>query len=528
MENKMCSISKVSISGKFFLIGVFAIMSSVTYAEIKLPAIISDNMVLQADSNVPVWGNAEPQSKIIIVCSWSDAKVAADSDKLGKWMVKIKTPKSGSNCTITITCGQESKTINNILIGEVWLCSGQSNMWWPVKQAKDANYEIAAANYPDIRLFAVSMAASDKLLDDCKGQWVLCNSQTVADFSAVGYFFGRELYKKLNTPIGLINAAYGGTPAQAWIRREIITKDEKLKICFEKDTEIEANKAKYQQRYDQALDKWKKDAESAKAAGKTSPKKPAMPRELFKKNKSSVLYNAMIHPLIPYAIKGVIWYQGESNASESELYRKLFPALITNWRQDWGQGDFPFYYVQLASYGKYMKKTSSGQPDLAVPPDSNWPRLREAQSMTLSLPNTGMAVAMDIGEVDNIHPKNKQDVGKRLALWAFAKDYGFKDIIYSGPLYKNIKIENDKARIYFNCTGSGLMTKGDSIKGFAIAGADKKFVWAIAKIDGDMVLVWSEQVKNPATVRYGWSDWSNGNLYNKEELPALPFRTDDW
>jgi sialate O-acetylesterase len=511
-----------------FIFIVFVMFTSFACAEIKLPAIISDNMVLQADANAPIWGSAEPQSKITIACSWSDAKVTADSDKQGKWITKIKTPKSGSKCTITITCGQETKTISNILIGQVWLCSGQSNMRWYVKDVKDAKNEIAAADYPDIRLFTVPMTASKVPLDDCNSQWIVCSPANVAEFSAVGYFFGREIYKKLNVPVGLINSSYGGTPAQAWTRKEILAEDSQLKKYLEDDAKNEANKQKFQEQYDQMLSKWEKKVEAAKASGKKSPKKPNMPRELSEKNKSSGLYNAMINPLIPYAIKGAIWYQGESNADEAVLYRKLFPAMIKNWRQDFKQGDFPFYYVQLASYGKYMKKNSSGQPDLTVPPDSNWPMLREAQSMTLSLPNTGMAVAMDIGEVDNIHPKNKQDVGKRLALWAFTKDYGFKDIVYSGPLYKNMKIENDKARIVFDCTGSGLMTKGDSIKGFAIAGADKKFVWANAKIDGDTVLVWSEQVKNPIAVRYGWADWIDCNLYNKEELPVSPFRTDDF
>jgi len=401
-------------------------------------------------------------------------------------------------------------------------------MRWYVKDVNNAKKEIAEANYPDIRLFTVPMTASKEPLDDCNGQWVICNSENIAEFSAVGYFFGREIHKKLNVPVGLINSSFGGTPAQAWTRKEILVNDPQLKMYIERDADNELNKDKYQQKYDLILSKWGKKVEAAKAAGQKAPKKPNIPRELSEKNKSSVLYNAMIHPLIPFAIKGVIWYQGEANAGEAVLYRKLFPAMIKNWRDDWKQGDFSFYYVQLASYGNYMKKDSSGSPDLTSPPDSNWPRVREAQSMTLSLPNTGMAVAIDIGEAKNIHPKNKQDVGKRLALWALAKDYGFKDIIYSGPLYKNMKIEGDKAKIGFEHTGTGLMVKGDSIKGFAIAGADKKFVWANAKIDGDTVLVWSEQVKNPIAVRYGWADWISCNLYNKEELPASPFRTDDW
>lgn len=496
-------------------------------ARMKLPAIISDNMVLQADSNVPLWGSAEPQSKIIVNCSWDGANVATDANSEGKWLLKVKTPKNGNNCSITITCGQESRTISNILIGEVWLCSGQSNMWWPVKQANDANVEIAAADYPATRFFTVEQQTSDTPLNDCTGKWVLCNSENVADFSAVGYFFGRELYKKLNRPIGLIDSSYGGTPAQAWTSKAILANDERLKKYLEKDAEVQANKDKYQQQYDQALTEWQRVAAVAKAAGEKEPKKPAMPRELFQKNRPSVLYNAMIHPLMPFTIKGVIWYQGESNAGDT-LYKDLFPAMIKNWRQDWGQGDFPFYYVQLASFGKYMKRDANRIPDMTIITDSNWAMIREAQFKALSLPNTGMASAIDIGDIGNIHPGNKQDVGKRLALWALAKCYGFEEITYSGPLYKNMKIEDEKIRICFESIGSGLIAKGNEIKGFTIAGADKKFYRANAEIQGDTVLVWSPEIKKPVSVRYGWSDWSNCNLYNKEWLPASPFRTDNW
>jgi sialate O-acetylesterase len=508
------------------LIFVLLMLASAVYAEIKLPSVISDNMVLQADTNVPIWGKAEPNSKITVLCSWNDSKVSADSDTQGKWAAKIKTPKSGRDCKITLSCGQESKTIQNILIGEVWLCSGQSNMWWPLKDAMDANEEIATAHYPDMRLFTVPMGSSKTPLDDCKGKWVSCSSETVKEFSAVGYFFGREIHNKLNVPVGLIFSSNGGTPVQAWTKREVLEADNEFKKCLEKDAEVEANKTKYQQQYDLAVSEWNKASEAARVAGKKAPKKPGMPRELFDKTRSAVLYNAMIHPVIPFGIKGVIWYQGESNVEEPELYGKLFPAMIKNWRDDWGQGDFPFYYVQIASYGKYMKKTG-GMPDLSVPTDSNWARLREAQLKTLSLANTGMAVTIDIGDVTNIHPKNKTDVGKRLALWALAKDYGC-NIVYSGPLYKKYETENDKIRIYFEHANLGLIVKGKEIKGFAVAGTDKKFVWAKAEIQGDTVLVWADGIKKPTAIRYGWADWSNCNLYNKEGFPASTFRTDNW
>ncbi|MGA2916231.1 MAG: sialate O-acetylesterase [Sedimentisphaerales bacterium] len=513
---------------KQFVFLALVLFASAAYAEIKLPAIISDNMVLQAQTKVPIWGWAEAQSEIKVTCSWSPTEYTAHSDSNGRWLVKVDTPKSGGKYEITITCGQESKTINNILIGEVWLCSGQSNMEWLVMQANNAEKEISEATYPDIRLFKVQEGTSKEPVDDCNGQWKVCSPKSAAKFSAVGYFFGREIYKRLNVPVGLINSSFGGTPAEAWTRREILENNDDLKRYPERDAIIEKQRGKYERRYDQMLEQWQKDVNAAQASGAKPPKKPRGPQELEEKFKCSRLYNVMIHPLIPFAIKGVIWYQGEGNVDKAFPYRKLFPAMIKSWREEWKQGDFPFYYVQLASFGVDMKKTPAGLPNLEVPTNSKWAELREGQLMTLSLPNTGMAVAMDVGEIDTIHPKNKQDVGKRLALWALAKTYGFKNIVYSGPLYKKMEIEGDKARIFFEQTGSGLMVKGNSLKGFAIAGADEKFVWADAKIDGDTVLVWSKQVKNPTAVRYGWADWIDCNLYNKEGLPAATFRTDNF
>jgi sialate O-acetylesterase len=509
---------------KIFCLTSVVLFASLSLAEIKLPSIISDNMVLQADCNVPLWGTASPSAKVEITCSWMKDKTIVDANAAGKWFAKVKTPPKGSNCDITISDANESKTISNILIGQVWLCSGQSNMQLMVKEANDANEEIASADYPDIRLFTVQRKASAEPLDDTKGKWVVCDSKNIPEFSAVAYYFGREIHNKINAPVGLIDSSFGGTPAQAWTRKEILTNNTDLSWYWDRDLKIIADKPKYQAQYDQQVQIWKQK-KTEQISGKPLPE-PRLPGELNDKNRSSMLYNAMIHPILPFAIKGVIWYQGESNVDDAMLYRKLFPAMIQNWRDDWKQGDFSFYYVQLAPYGKKMKRNSSGQPDLSVPSDSNWAMLRESQTMTLSTKNTGMAVIMDVGDVFNIHPKNKQEVGKRLALWALAKDYGFKDIFYSSPLYKNMKIENGKARIFFETSGSSLIVKGNTIKGFAIAGPDKKFVWANAQIDGDSVLVWSDKLQNPSAVRYGWSDWIECNLYNKQGLPVSPFRTD--
>ncbi|HBG25991.1 MAG: hypothetical protein A2Y10_13725 [Planctomycetes bacterium GWF2_41_51] len=505
---------------RFLCLAIIAFSSSISIAAITLPSIISDNMVLQADSIAPIWGNAEPNSKITICPSWNKETIVTESDDQGKWTAKIKTPKKGKKCKLIISCGKESRTITNILIGQVWLCSGQSNMQWTVKQSTNADKELLEAKFPNIRLFSVKRAVAEEPQNDCFGQWVECNAETAAEFSAVGYYFGKKLHKKLRTPVGLINSSYGGTPAQSWTSKDTLINDPSLKQYVITDANNKANKDVYEKQYAQTLNEWKKEVMKTVAAGKPAKRKPKPPLELREEQKSASIYNAMIHPLIPFAIKGVIWYQGESNASNADnaiLYRTLFPAMISNWRNDWQQGDFPFYYVQLAAFGK---------TDLTK---SNWALLREAQTMTLSLPNTGMAVAMDIGEPNNIHPKNKQEVGKRLAIWAFAKDYGYKNIIYSGPIYKSMQIEDDKIRIFFDYAKSGLKTpKRQSLKGFAIAGENGKFVWANATIEDGTVLVWSDQIKNPKHVRYGWTDYIECNLYNKKNLPASPFRTDNF
>jgi len=392
-------------------------------------------------------------------------------------------------------------------------------MQWPVKQSANSKKELLKAKFPKIRLFSVKRTAAEEPQNDCVGEWLECNPETAAEFSAVGYYFGRQLHKKLRTPVGLINSSYGGTPAQSWTSKDILVNDPLLKKYVIIDVNNKANKDVYEKQYAQTLNQWKKEVMKAVAAGKPAAKKPHPPMQLRAEQKSASLYNAMIHPLIPFAIKGVIWYQGESNAftaNDAIIYKTLFPAMITNWRNDWNQGDFPFYYVQLAAYNK----TSS---------NANWAILREAQLKTLALANTGMAVAMDIGEPNNIHPGNKQDVAKRLALWAFAKDYGYKNMTYSGPIYKDMKIENDKIRLSFKYAKSGLKTpKGQKLRGFVVAGEDGNFVPANAKINRGNVIVWSDQVKKPKAVRYGWADWMEVNLYNKKGLPASPFRTDNY
>ncbi|MCE5340036.1 MAG: sialate O-acetylesterase [Planctomycetaceae bacterium] len=501
---------------KIFCLFVITLVSSISFGTIWLPAIVSDNMVLQADVNAPIWGKAAANSQISIACSWDKKTViTVKSNEQGKWTAGIKTPKNSKKGTITITCGKEIRTITNVLVGQVWLCSGQSNMAFRVNGIKNPAKELKKAKYPKIRFFTVKKTAAKEPQEDCFGEWVECNPETAAQFSAVGYFFGKELYSKTHKPIGLIDSSFGGTPAQAWTSKKTMESNAVLKEYLAIDANNEANKDKLEKEYTQVLKDWKNEVMKAIAAGKPARRKPNPPTSLREHCKCGNLYNAMIHPLIPFAITGAIWYQGESNADNAIGYRTLFPAMITDWRTNWHQSDFPFYFVQLAGYAK------TG--------DADWPMLREAQTMTLALPNTGMAVAIDIGEANDIHPKNKQAVSKRLARWAMAKNYGCKNMVCSGPLYKGMQIEGDKIRISFEYAKGGLKPapKAKMVKGFVIAGEDKKFVPANAKIYKDSVLVWSEQIKQPAAVRYGWTGWTECNLYNKQNLPASPFRTDN-
>ena len=487
-------------------------------ADVKLPAIIGDNMVLQRAIDVPIWGWADPGEKVTVTLG-EQSKSATACDK-GKWMVRLDSMKEGGPTTMTVA-GKNTITLQNILIGEVWVCSGQSNMGMTVNRCNDAEEEIASANYPEIRLFSVPLLGTQVPQYDCKGKWVVCSPETIPNFTAAGYFFGWEVYKNIKMPVGLINTSWGGSSCEAWVRRDLLEADPayaELLASFAKRCatyDPEAAKANYEKQ----KARWKEAVAKAKAEGKPVPRAPRAPRDpRTGQHRPANLYNGMILPILPYAIRGAIWYQGESNAGRAYQYRDLFPKMINNWRKDWGQGDFPFYFVQLANF-------MAVKPE---PTESAWAELREAQTMTLSYPNTGQAVIIDIGEADDIHPKNKQDVGKRLALWALVKDYG-RELVYSGPMYKCMKKDGSEIALSFDHVGGGLVAKGgEPLKGFAIAGEDKKFVWADAKIEGDKVVVSSPDVADPVAVRYAWADNPICNLYNKEDLPACPFRTDEW
>jgi sialate O-acetylesterase len=615
------------------------------FAAIKLPKIFSDNMVIQRDQPVKIWGWADNGEKITV--NFNNQEIKTTAGKSGKWSVILKPMTFGGPFELKIVGKANNILLKNILIGDVWICSGQSNMEFALKGANNAQQEISKANYPEIRHFTVEKAMSYKPKEDFTGgNWQECNPENAGNFSAVAYFFGRKLNQELNIPIGLIHTSWGGTDIQTWISWDEMSQiGEYQKINLDDfDRKAEEN-AKKLQNYQLALksdkgiiEKWfesktdisswkvmilpqlwektevgnadgiiwfRKDIEVPASFGGKSitlsmgpiddwdetyvngslvgkenvynkPRKYQVtlkpgqntivikvtdtgggggifgkPEELYiecdgqkislagewKYNKSvlstdfgilnmgpnsfpSQLYNAMIAPVINFSIKGAIWYQGENNTWQAFTYRSLFPKLINNWRAKWGQ-EFPFYWVQLANF-KEAKD---------LPGESDWAELREAQNMTLNLPKTGQAVITDIGDANDIHPKNKQDVGLRLALAALKTTYG-KDIVYSGPVYQSMKIEGDKIVLNFKSVGGGLLAKNDKygyLRGFSIAGEDKQFKWAKAIIEGDKVIVTCNQIKNPVAVRYAWADNpDDANLYNAEGLPASSFRTDNW
>ncbi|MFC2107314.1 sialate O-acetylesterase [Bacteroidota bacterium] len=447
-------------------------------AQITLPSVISDNMVLQQNFDAPLWGWAHPGEKISIKGSWDNISKETSAEADGKWMLKLKTIEAGGPYFVTIN----KDTIHNVLLGEVWICSGQSNMQWELGQSENSVQEIEKADYPDIRLFYVARDNADEPSNDCYGNWVACNPENAKTFSAVAYYFGKELHNELNIPIGLIHVSWGGSSAQAWINYNVLQSTPEGRFYIKK----------YQKRISE------------------------MPPGINPRNNQSPsgLYNAMLHPLIPFSIRGAIWYQGESNTQEHYMYKSLQKTMINNWRDEWSQGNFPFLFVQLAPF-KYQQEYIGAA-------------LRDEQRRALEIPNTGMAVTLDIGNPDDIHPVNKKDVGQRLSLWALANTYEKNELIYSGPLYKSMRKENNKIIIDFNHTGSGLMCDGEELTHFTIAGNDKTFHPAKAIIDINSVVVSSDLVKNPEAVRFAFKNSDEPNLFNKEGLPASTFRTDNW
>ncbi|MEQ1852489.1 MAG: sialate O-acetylesterase [Chthoniobacteraceae bacterium] len=494
-------------------------------ADVRLPALISDNMVLAQDSKANVWGWADPGEVVKVTLGKKSAATKAGAD--GRWSVKLEDMDASSGSDMTVA-GKNTITVKSVAVGEVWLASGQSNMEWPAARALTPEQEIAASANPDIRVFTVTKKGSKTTLDDCTGKWEVAGPETTGKFSAVGYFFVRGLQQKLKMPVGLIHSSWGGTPVETWIPASGMKSNPAFDDHWAKKmADYPAAKAAHEA----ALAKWKESADKAKAEGKPAPPQPRAPEGPDSLNgMPGGLFNGMIAPVAPFTIRGAIWYQGESNAGPAnrgnmDLYGQLFPTMILSWRYEFAraqgipreESEFPFLFVQLANFRERR----------AGPADSYWAQIREAQTGTLEIPRTGMAVAIDIGEANDIHPKNKQEIGRRLMLSALAQVY-FNEIESSGPLFGGMQIEDGKVRLNFS-NADGLKTAdGGPIKGFALAGEDRKFHWANAVIEGDHVVVTCPDVPAPVAVRYGWADNPDCNLVNGAGLPASPFRSDKW
>jgi sialate O-acetylesterase len=538
-------------------------------AALKLPAIIGDNMVLQRNIKVPIWGWADPGKKVQIMFQKRNFEGIAGSD--GKWALKLNSYQAGGPYQMLIKSGNEQVLIKNILIGDVWITSGQSNMEFGIQSERHGAEAIAKGTDTLIHFFYVPMAFALQPQEDIgkvsgdspNGKWMVCSPQLLADtkwawhgFSAIGYYFALQMRSHEGCPVGMIATYKGGTPAQAWVsmaglkqqpafKKYVVTHD----ALVENYENANAGFPQQMTAYRDALTQWNTEvgndfnaakkqweilAAQAKANGQASPpqprparpapKEPAQPAGGF--GAPSNLYNAMVAPIIPYAVKGILWYQGESNGDnlpDAVAYKDLFPQLINDWRANWRQGNIPFIFVQLTNFRAPAKTPSEG----------NWPWVREAQLKTLSLPKTGMIVITDIGEAENIHPLNKEDAGLRLALVARRLVYG-ENVVAYGPGYRSMKIEGNKVRLTFSDIGNGLIIDSvrhpgsNTLLGFGIAGDDQVFVWAKAVMEGNTVVVSSDQVPHPTAVRYNWADNPPGNLYNKDGLPASPFRTDNW
>ncbi len=453
------------------LLGALVFSNLVTSAEVRLPAILGNHMVLQQKSEVNLWGWCSPAEMITVKCSWDTTKYVTKGTSGAKWILKIKTPSAGGPYTITIN----NKTVlEDIMIGEVWVCSGQSNMEWSGDQKlKQSLDEAPNATNAQIRFFYVPKATADFPQEDIKAKWMVCTPEQMIHFSAIGYFFGKKIQNSLNVPVGLINSNWGGTPAEVWTPKEVVEQDPVLK-----DASLKLNPA----------DWW-----------------PITP---------GANYMAMIAPLTKYKIAGAIWYQGESNTQNYNTYSRLMAKMIGAWRSAWGN-NFPFYFVQIApfSYGNYNVGAL----------------IREQQTACLSIPRTGMVVVHDlVDDVNNIHPVKKIEVAERLANLALADNYGIKGLMHKYPMYKGMIIEKNRVRILFDNVENGLMATTKDLNEFYIAGSDQKFLFASAKIEGNTVVIWNKAVKEPVAVRFGFSNTTIPNLFNKEGMPVNMFRTDQW
>lgn len=500
----MKSLLPVSLS-------LFALCTA-AHAVVQPHALFTDHAVLQQNVKVPVWGTAKDGEKVTVQIQGQTVSTVA---KDGRWQVALAPLKPGGPLTLTIA-GENQIVVQDVLVGEVWICAGQSNMERqlglrpPQKPLANWEQEAAAAHYPQMRHFGIPRTPSDTVQTDVKGKWVVCSPETAPQFTAVGYYFGRDLTRKLNQPVGLINNAVGGTPAEAWTSRETLESMPQFKKILDQHAAAvqKWDPAQAEADYLKALETFKVAEADALGAGKPVPPAPRKPQDPKKSNHPSSLYNGMFYPLQPYAIRGVIWYQGEANHSRAKEYQTLFPAMIADWRRTMAQGDFPFLFVQIAPF------------------QNIGPEIREAQLLSWQkTARTAMVVTADCGDATDIHPTQKEPVGARLALAARALAYGEK-LEYSGPVFVGMEVNGSRAVLNFTHAASGLTAKDGPLKGFTVAGADKRFVSAEARIEGSTVVVTSPEVPAPVAVRYGWDKVPDVNLFNQEGLPASPFRTD--
>jgi sialate O-acetylesterase len=508
---------------KWKLLIVVGLLSSNLFADVKLQPVFGDNMVLQRNTSANFWGSANSGEQVTVTGSWGDsAKTTATED--GKWKLQLKTPDAGGPFTVTVQ-GKNKITFKDVMSGEVWMCTGQSNMDCDMRFFKDTKEAIANANHPKMRLFVLGKKTSNTPLETLKGRWTLCTPKTAAGFSATGYFFGLKLYKELNIPIGLIECAWGGTRVEAWTPWE--KQKGNPRLLKERENAAKQaqtyNEAEEKKIYNEAQEKYKVDLKTWNESDKKerAPRRPRFKQNpLTHANYSSNLYNGMTNPLAPYTVKGAVWYQGESNAWNAKEYAKQLELMITAWREKWGQGDFPFYFVQLPGFQKVWTSP--------VEERASWALMREAfADVAKNVPNTGMAITIDIGEAKDIHPQQKSKVGERLARLALNKDYGKKNIVWTGPIMKSCEFKDGKAIVKFETGGPPLAVRnGKTIKGFALCDNNYEFIKARAEIVGtDTVEVTSKKVKTPTIVYYAWAQNPEGaNLINKKDLPASPFR----
>ena len=499
-----------------FVITAFALCAR---ANIALPDVISDGMVLQQNQKVPIWGTADPGEAVTVRFGGQTKSTTASSD--GKWLIRLDPMRANAAPSSMNISGKDTIVLKNILVGEVWLVAGQSNMQRLLSETANGDAAIAAATHPLIRLFNVSRQVAFKHAQPPLATWQACSPQSVKEFSAAGYYFGVELENELHVPIGLINSSYGGSQAEAWTPVEYLLASDELRPTVERTKIWDEERPRVRAEYDEAIKKWRAERDKALAAGARPSPSPAVPDALREYRIASSIYDGMIAPLIPFYIRGAIWYQGESNEARAQQYGLLLPTMIGAWRERWGEGSFPFGIVQLPNY----------RDPKFEPADEAWSHVREAQRRTaLNTPNTGLIVTIDIGEAHDIHPKNKLDVGKRMARWALADVYR-RRLTKSGPMFREASINGTKIVLKFDQVGQGLKIRdGEKLDEFSIAGDDHKWYWASAKIVGrDTIEVWSEAVRQPRAVRYAFNNNPrNPNLTNDTGLPASPFRTDDW